>query len=152
MLTSSLDTTMGKLNHLTQILYSPYDVIQSLNPIQFYQMSSGYGGSVPTVLPPLSPDIDEFPCLNPAQNNTSLIPLLPCSVLTRRQEIFIYSFENMELAHWFSCDNVLSGIHILLSLVNRRVLCCILVLWILCHHLGIIVITHKLDEKETRGV
>ena len=36
---------------------------------------------------------------------------------------------------------------ILLSLVNRTVLCCIL---ILCHHLGIIVITHKLVERETR--
>ena len=36
---------------------------------------------------------------------------------------------------------------ILLSLVNRTVLCCIL---ILCHHLGIIVIMHKLVERETR--
>lgn len=139
---------MGKLNHLTQILYSPYDVIESLNPIQFDLMSSGYEGQSPQS-PPLSRYrwVSLFKSCSEQYISDTIVTLL---VLTRRQEIFIYSFENTELAHWFSCDNVL--IEIFCYLWSIDVLCCILIMCQLCHHLGIIVITHKLVQNENEDI
>ena len=150
MLTSSLDTTMGKLNHLTQILYSPYDVIESLNPIQFDLMSSGYEGQSPQS-PPLSRYrwVSLFKSCSEQYISDTIVTLLCAHQTPGNIYLFIWEYGISSLIFLWQCNVLIEKFCYLWSI---DVLCCILIMCQLCHHLGIIVITHKLVQNENEDI
>lgn len=109
---------MGKLNHLTQILYSPYDVIESLNPIQFDLMSSGYEGQSPQS-PPLSRYrwVSLFKSCSEQYISDTIVTLLCAHQTPGNIYLFIWEYGISSLIFLWQCTHR----NILLSLVNRRI-------------------------------
>ena len=109
---------MGKLNHLTQILYSPYDVIESLNPIQFDLMSSGYEGQSPQS-PPLSRYrwVSLFKSCSEQYISDTIVTLLCAHQTPGNIYLFVWEYGISALIFLWQCTHR----NILLFLVNRRI-------------------------------